>query len=100
MASPDRRLDVFRMEIDATVNDQVLATPGYVKLTVPNEAEIASPQECFLTAGDLCVERRGRCRSIVPVSLGNVVTANPDLAFIAVRHRFTAFRLHDYDGPA
>src|SRR5262245_48197988 len=85
MAQLRRLLDIVRIVVSATDDDDVFDAAGDVDLSVPNKAKISSAHEGGLIASRKAdVERRGRVLRTVPISRRYTWPRKPDFSDFAI----------------
>src|SRR5687768_8961153 len=76
----DSLFDVLRIMVAAANDDQVLQTPGHVKLAITHQSEIFRAQEWTIAVGKMSTKHTLRLLRLVPVTLRHALARHPDLA--------------------
>ena len=76
-----RFLQILRIEVPATDDDQVLQSSGDEQLVSEHEAQVAGAQERTVPVRELCVERGLALAGTLPVSRSDVGAPDPDLTY-------------------
>src|SRR5262249_45559227 len=87
MAALHARLDVLRVVIVPSHDDQFLETPRDEELALVHETEVARPEEWPAPIGEVGLKGRGGVLRTVPVPGGDVRASEPDLADLVGRAR-------------
>src|SRR3954462_5272992 len=88
-------LDILRVQIAPTNDDEILAPSRNVQLAIVDEAQVVRAQKGPLPPRQSRAE--GRCRLVltIPIAVGDARSAHPDLADPSLRRRRTIFRIAD-----
>src|SRR5436309_3300858 len=98
MAFLDGLLDVLRIVIATADDDRVLDPALDAQLAVFDKGKIAATEEwTFAGAGQIRMERLGRLFRPLPIAIGDVRAADPDLAQGAGSAFQTRLRIDDED---
>jgi hypothetical protein len=77
-------LDILRVMIQATNDDEVFEAARDVEFALVQKSEIACSQEVFiLITGKMCIESVSSGFRLVPISAGDALSGNPNLANFA-----------------
>src|SRR3712207_3228000 len=94
----DGQLDVLRIMVATTNNDQILEPPGHKKLVIVEKAEVAGSQK-WTCAG--IGQMRAKCLlrrfGLAPVPLRHAGTCHPNFAHFARRALLLCFGVGDDD---
>ena len=92
-----RGLDILRIAVQAADDDQVVPSAGDVELALAHEAQVAGPQErAFARVAQAGVEGTAGLVGLVPVSLADRRSGNPDFAHAAGGGLRVGLRVDDH----
>src|SRR5204862_2564447 len=95
MASLGGELDVVRVIVAPSEDDEVLQSPGDDEHAVAHRTEVAGSEPRLLAAGEACAERRRRLLRTAPIAARDARAGHPDLADAAGADRCRRIRVHD-----
>src|SRR5688500_2372076 len=88
------QLQILRVMIAASDNDQIFLTAGKEQFTVVDKSEVAGAQVRSVIV-DVGIERRRRCLGMVPVAECHARTRYPDLTDFVLLASFSRSRIND-----
>jgi hypothetical protein len=99
MAPGDRGLDVLRVVIFSTQDDDIFEPPDHEQFTAVQKPQVSGAQErAFAVAGRISVKRLSRLGFLVPIAQRHARTLHPDFADFAVRARNGGLGIDDPHG--
>src|SRR5687767_2530853 len=98
MAAFDRQLDVLRIMIKPANDDQILEAPSDVEFAIVDKSQVSRAQERTLTCTQhVGVKRLFGFLGLVPVTLRDARSRNPNLSNLAIRTPRQFLRMDDCD---
>src|SRR4028119_1888628 len=97
MGTVGGQLQILRIVVPSTQDDQVLETPGDEQLAAVDEAEVPGAQERTVAIRQTGAERARRLLRPVPIARGHARTGDPDLPHPTGRGRDAGFRIDARD---